>query len=141
MLTIPYLSSSSSHVWKWTPEGMLHGPSKDGEKLAVRDPSLTFLVDGCNISLFLVVKDFLQSLWSFFAGNKQWSHSNIMQLLQYPEVETIHPHGFEYLHLPCVVSNLLLLHCWLSLSFPSNSDLCRGLGGRFTGEDRGEKDV
>lgn len=59
----------------------------------------------------------------------------------HPEMKTIHLHGFEYLHLPCVVSNLLLLHCWPSLSFPSNSDMCRGLRGRFTGEDREKKGV
>lgn len=58
MLTIPYLSSSSSRVWKWTPEDVFLGPSRDGEKPAARDPSLTFLIEGCNISLFLGVKDF-----------------------------------------------------------------------------------
>lgn len=134
------LSSSCSHVWKWTTADVFHGPSRDGENPAAQDPSLTFLIDECNISLFLVIKDFPHSLWPY-AGNKQWSHSHIIQLLQYPEVKTTHLHGFEYLHLPCAVSNLLLLHCWLSLSFPNSSGLCRGRGGRFTGEDRGKKDV
>jgi len=43
---------------EWTPEDVLLGPSRDGEKPAVQDPSLVSLTDQCNISLFLVIKDF-----------------------------------------------------------------------------------
>lgn len=54
VLAVPCLSSSPSHAWKRTPVDVLRGPSRNREKAAVQDPSPTFLIDGGNISLFLV---------------------------------------------------------------------------------------
>lgn len=53
------------------------------------------------------------------------------QPFQHPHMNTIQPCGFEYKKIFHGVSNLLLLHCWLSFSFPKCANSSGGGGLAF----------